>query len=699
MGFTIAQTFDHLFEHAPSRDNVEYEQRRWFRRAGTAMDDHARRAENQLAAHIEGSAPDWAKAMGIDPIPTLNRGRHIPPRTPYDVFAFAAYLVEQAGIYHHVQPQKMSADGSRTKHVHDSDIRHIDITIADRRLVADAATAWRELDMRGSSMVALARQIIEPGFWARITPLFESWWALVAAYADKEVGGRPEVDGRPELPDWWKHAWRLLAIADEAAAGTGFIFDVSQIEDFVADKDAELFWFEAEVLIEHAVRVTRTVGTALDHDAGGTNTAQQSPVPDIQTFSAASTAVLSVLPKVRTPMVGCTLRSLSHHLALLPPSGIVKAGWTPNYRQKVDAPGSMPHRVMNLLLVPLPYSMGARSFEKALVEDVSDTPAEKGKRPRTPRFGYFDVKQDWLDATKLIAFLKALVEAARAQTPEIHGVIFPELALDYDTYQAVREEIVRSVPEAEVLIAGLSTHKDGRRGNFVATTTFPAGRHPTGATARRDSLREKHHRWKLDRAQLESYGLLGALTPELAWWENISLQSRKVDFTVMRRDSVFAAMICEDLARVDPCQQVIRAIGPNLVVALLMDAPQIESRWPARYATVLAEDPGCAALTLTSRALMTLQHRLGTHRSNGDDRVIGLWRDDADTRPVSLKCPYDSQAVLLTIVEEDVEDTALDGRVDNDAKAWRHVGNVPVRVRDAKANHRDILGAEDLACW
>lgn len=702
MGFTISQTFDHLFEHGAMPNNVDYTERRWFRRAGSPTeeaDELAVKAENLLVSHVDASALDWAKSAGIDSRIEFNRTRHLPPRTPYDVFAISAYLVEQVGIYHHIQPQKMSADGSRLIHIHDDDVRHIDITAADRRHVADAATAWRNLDMRGGSMVELAKQIIDPKCWKKIAPLFESWWFLFAACADVRVGDRPEHDGKPKLPDWWKHAWRLVAIADEAAAGTGFIFDVSQMVQFLEDKDTEMLWFEAEVLVEHAIRIDQIAKETLNLKKGENGEPAQSAVPDIQTFSAASTAVLSVLPKVRTPMVGCTLRSLSHHLALLPPSGIARAGWTPNYRQKVDEPGSMPHRVMNLLLVPLPYSLGARSFEKALVEDVSDATRGSGKRPRAPRFGYFDVKQDWLDTTELTKFVRALIVAARAQAPEIHGLVFPELALDYDSYQAVRDVIVAEIPEAEILIAGISTNKEGRRGNFVATSTFPSGSHASGMIARRESLREKHHRWKLDRVQLEGYGLLGALSPELAWWENISLQARQVNFTVMRRDSVFAAMICEDLARVDPCQQVIRAIGPNLVVALLMDAPQIESRWPARYATVLAEDPGCAALTLTSRGLMTLQHRVGTHRSNGDDRIIGLWRDDAETRPIALKCPYDSQAVLLTIVEEDAEDIALDGRVDAEARAWRHVGNVPIRVQDAKTNHSSVLGAEDLACW
>jgi hypothetical protein len=167
----------------------------------------------------------------------------------------------------------------------------------------------------------------------------------------------------------------------------------------------------------------------------------------------------------------------------------------------------------------------------------------------------------------------------------------------------------------------------------------------------------------------------------------------------MRRDSVLAALICEDLARVDPCQFLLRAVAPNLVIGLLMDAPQVNARWPARYATVLAEDPGCAVLTLTSRALMTRQHRLGVFAAKVGDRYVAMWREDGDSAPKSLDCPFDAQALLLTLVEKKVQDVSLDGRLDSDAKAWSYAGHVPVRLSTAKTKHSAILGSEDLACW
>src|SRR4051812_26429763 len=112
MGFTIGGTFDHLFGHGAVPNNVDYEQRRWFRRAGASGEtaEVTTKAETLLVSHVDACTIAWAKANRIANASKFNRLRHLPPRTPYDVFALAAYLIEQAGIYHHIQPQKILAD-------------------------------------------------------------------------------------------------------------------------------------------------------------------------------------------------------------------------------------------------------------------------------------------------------------------------------------------------------------------------------------------------------------------------------------------------------------------------------------------------------------------------------------------------------------------------------------------------------------
>lgn len=696
MTLTIREAFELLFapgalDNSGNATNPDFERRRWFRSAALASmvsPDELRNGDRLLAEKIASRMPAWASGSRLPrPASEIDPLYHVPLRMPYDVFAIAAYLIECAGIYHHLQPEKLEAE-SLTVPDH-GNYRHFAITGQDRKIVSDAADAWSSLPHMDESVTDYALILNEEKKWQKLEPLFESWAVVFQMCAELPVYDRLHEDIGTDIPAWWKHIWRLFAISDEAAKGTGFQFDFSLMRKVAERKSRKIRWFELDLMFEHLKRATE--GAQGDES-------QYSELADITSLSVARQAVVCVLPKVRTPAIGCTLRSLSHHLALLPPAGVVRGRWTPNYIRREPRAGSMPEGVMNLLLVPMPYSLHAQSFTEASVENVTT------RRGAEPRFGYFDVNQHWVNEDSarpaaIITFVQALVKATKKQCPSVHGIVFPELSLDYVTFELVREHIIKHIPEVDILISGISSNQEGISGNFVAVTSFQNRISGAGDRQYRQTIREKHHRWKLEKQQLHDYGLMGVLSPELSWWENIALQNRRVDFTVMRQDSVLAAMICEDLARVDPCQQVIRAVGPNLVVALLMDAPQLRGRWPARYATVLAEDPGCSVLTLTSRGLMTRQHRLNIFPSSGGDRVVGLWRDDRNQVPTELLCPYDAQGVLLTLVEEAAEDISLDGRTDDDAKAWRYAGDFPVRIPDAKSKFGHILGEEDCACW
>src|SRR5262249_17669429 len=74
---------------------------------------------------------------------------------------------------------------------------------------------------------------------------------------------------------------------------------------------------------------------------------------------------------------------------------------------------------------------------------------------------------------------------------------------------------------------------------------------------------------------------------------------RSVQFVELGNEVTLASLVCEDLAQSDEVASVIRAVGPMIVVIPLLDGPQLSSRWGARYAAVLADDPGSAVLTLT----------------------------------------------------------------------------------------------------
>jgi hypothetical protein len=104
----------------------------------------------------------------------------------------------------------------------------------------------------------------------------------------------------------------------------------------------------------------------------------------------------------------------------------------------------------------------------------------------------------------------------------------------------------------------------------------------------------KHHRWSLDDAQISQYHLGGALHPHIRWWEAIEVPRRSVQFVELGNEVTLASLVCEDLAQSDEAASVIRAVGPMIVVIPLLDGPQLSSRWGARYAAILADDPGSA---------------------------------------------------------------------------------------------------------
>src|SRR5205823_9439098 len=116
-------------------------------------------------------------------------------------------------------------------------------------------------------------------------------------------------------------------------------------------------------------------------------------------------------------------------------------------------------------------------------------------------------------------------------------------------------------------------------------------------------------------------------------------------------------------------------VGPNLVVTLLLDGPQLAVRWPARYATVLAEDPGSSVLTLTSAGMVALSRPItkkkGTKSSAAHTagRVIALWKD-AKHAPIEIKLEPGSGGVLLNLQREFHKEWTADGRDDGSTTAY-----------------------------
>jgi len=368
---------------------------------------------------------------------------------------------------------------------------------------------------------------------------------------------------------------------------------------------------------------------------------------------------VAVLPKQHTPQRGLTLRSLSHNLSLHPATEVV-----PLWRTPVST-SHKSFELMNILLLPWPTQVSAADFRLL-------SPSDSGI-PRVPALSRFFDYEPVNNRTprQFSAQLMKALAGARKHATQIHAIVLPELALSIAEFEEAEKLAIR---EGLLLMAGVRV----RDGEFDRPRGYNACWFQTGGLlvqgqkkpkantieAIRSAMRVtqgKHHRWCLDRGQILQYGLGGRLPASKDCWELSDIAERVVEFFTIDSWLTWAVLICEDLARQDPVAEVIRAVGPNMLVALLMDGPQTRDRWSARYASVLAEDPGCSVLTLTSLGMSrrTRGNHQGTDRSN----VVALWRDAYyGAREIELEEDHDS-CVLSLVCKTIVEYTA-DGRDD-----------------------------------
>lgn len=365
---------------------------------------------------------------------------------------------------------------------------------------------------------------------------------------------------------------------------------------------------------------------------------------------------LRVLPKLHTPKAGMTIRSLSHHLALCP------AGEVAPQFMLAPAPFSKRLKKIQLLLVPWPDRINDEDFCQV-----------KGPLKNLPKeFGFFEFKPSYGRKWPATRFRKIL-DAAQQMAGDIDAVVFPELALQSKDLDAAYSEI-KKAPNAQILIAGVhEPQQSGKLPLNAAITLIPLEKK---GDIHFPIYQPKHHRWQLTSSQIEQYHISRSLMPDRLWWEASDLPARVLNFIALNSRLTISVLVCEDLARQDPISDIIRAVGPNLVISLLMDGPQLSHRWPARYATVLADDPGSSVLTLTSLGMARRSRCLGKPES----QVIALWKDSV-AGPYEIDLPCDAQAVVLTLAVEDFTEWTADGRRDHHgASRLLLKGLYPVRL-------------------
>jgi hypothetical protein len=349
-----------------------------------------------------------------------------------------------------------------------------------------------------------------------------------------------------------------------------------------------------------------------------------------------------VLPKMHTPQSGLTIRSLSHHLGFCPGSDM-----RPNWYSLASKKSS---HSFNLLLIPWPEVVDPSQFIATKKRGLNDDVREDG-------YGMFTFlsKQG-----PTVEYVRRLLLEAEQRVGHVDGIVFPELAMTEPEFVAIAQAF--SMPDRFVIAgAGRAADKTAGMNSAILEVVDPILRDKAGDLVHIRIPQKKHHRWKLEKNQIVQYSIGSNLHPLANWWEHIELGDREISFVSFQPWLTMSVLICEDLARPDPVGDIIRSVGPNLIIALLSDGPQIGSRWPGRYASGFADDPGSSVLTLTSVGMARLSRPSGESKDRSD--VVALWRD-AKIGTREIACPRGYEGVVLNITAEYHEEWTADGRGD-----------------------------------
>ncbi|MGH8046350.1 MAG: hypothetical protein ACREKL_03815 [Chthoniobacterales bacterium] len=470
----------------------------------------------------------------------------------------------------------------------------------------------------------------------RVPTEIESAWGIVLRHGHRAVEklrgeSRTAISLRGALMN-------ILAAADEACVGVGI--PLPEDSDFA---DA----FHIKTLEMLAEKKSRRQPTTLCRKI--------------------TPAKLSVLPKMHTPQSGITIRSFSHHLALLQVPEVC-CEWTGidpyNYKDYKESYS------LNILVAPWPLLIEPSYFSPAnpVTGGLTEMDGERHG------FFHYKVRGGSKFPHKL---LQALIETATAKVGDVDMIVFPELSLVKEDIGHIAAVIGKCDPQP-IFIGGLCLESDENGGACENTCLSIIPLAADGSAYA--PLQHKHHRWVLDGSQVRQYGLGSILDPTMRWWEHSMLPQRRLHFTCTQTWLTFCPLVCEDLARPDPIGNIIRAVGPNLVIALLMDGPQLASRWPGRYGTVLADDPGSSVLTVSPLGMVKLSRPPGRPPSS----VIALWKDAISGGPVEIDLPNDHHGVLLCLSREWRSEFTADGRGDENSTGYLTLSGIhPIKVDKA----------------
>ncbi len=539
------------------------------------------------------------------------------PAWPGDVFAIVASLLHRSGAYSGIGTEFWKDDGEDWE--------------TEARTIA---AAWRQ---QLSGQLSGRFEEVE-----EVPAKLQEWWSVLCESFDEGIS-----DIRKNS-DLCEAIVQLCAVCDEVFEGVGVV-PFSQLTDparVTSRKNEVMFWQACLDLLEGEDMQSIDANGTSDPDDGIQDRIERDRPASLCRFISPSRA--RVMPKAQTPKLGLSIRSLTHYISLCPPT-LLRASWVwhATTRPRID------DHYCNLLLFPWPFEVTPRQFSSA-----------DGECARHPNTGWFKYEPNDCSAWELAQKVEAYIDKAENEVGRVHVLVLPETALTDEQHEKIRSV---AIERKIILVAGVAhrdVHSEQSRTHNCAAVTFPTYLETDEAAFQSSRyMQDKHHRWKLDHDQIVRYSLSAVLDSQKEWWENIPLPERSLNVFPIRDWLCTCPLICEDLARLDPAGQFVRAMSPDLVIALLFDGPQLATRWPAHYAGVLAEDPGSSVLTLTSLGMARLSRPVN-HDPNRSTDVIGLWRDPMNGS-VEIRLPTGRNAAVLTIQRKEISTATADGRTKN----------------------------------
>ncbi|HEX8195785.1 MAG TPA: hypothetical protein VF571_06200 [Pyrinomonadaceae bacterium] len=435
-------------------------------------------------------------------------------------------------------------------------------------------------------------------------------------------------------------------------------------------------WYITQALITmHAIADIACTGWGIkekDKD-GKTNKAKE--LAEKLLFRKGSLSTINpergrVMPKRHNPGLGITLRSISSNLGFHRSS--VEVVWRRasenNLVKKLRDAKDNEHSTISILLLPFPLSIKTKDFKAV----------ERGALPMSGNYGFFAYEPLYNSNENIEDILKVIEKAneelagnEREDSSCVDILVFPESSLGEEEVGILESKLANLTNSSSpsIYIAGVregSVNSSKSKANFSRNVVYckyfdkktKYGNFDSESSETPKYKQYKHHRWQLNNSQIRQYGLSRVLYPEKLWWESAKVSKRRVSFLNVGDKITVSHLICEDLARQDPISDLIRHVGPSLVVTILMDGPQLRDRWSSRYATVLSDDPGSSVITLTSFGLV----KRWTTPYKEMSRVVALWSEGGNTMPRELELAQGAKGILLTLSVELRNEKTADGR-------------------------------------